>query len=40
MIVEGEIEIRSGEVGKITVYSENLRINGELMSIDAFEISY
>lgn len=40
LIVEGEIEIRSGEVGKITVYSENLRINGELMSIDAFEISY
>ena len=40
LIVEGSVEIIGGEDFKITVYSDNLKINGETVSFSPFEISY
>lgn len=40
VIIEGEIEIIGGTDSKITVYSENLMLNGENISFSPFEISY
>ena len=40
LILEGDIEIIGGDDSKITVYSENLMINGEEICFSPFEISY
>lgn len=40
LIVEGSVEIIGGEDFKITVYSDNLKINGETVSFSPFEVSY
>ena len=40
VIIEGDIEIIGGTDSKITVYSENLMLNGENISFSPFEISY
>ena len=40
LIIEGNVEIIGGEDFKITVYSDNLMINGETVSFSPFEISY
>lgn len=40
VLMEGEIEIRGGENGVITIYSENLRMNGESITFEPFVITY
>ena len=40
LILEGDIEIIGGDDSKITVYSDNLSINGERISFSPFEIAY
>lgn len=40
VLMEGVIEIRGGENGVITIYSEDLRMNGESITFEPFVINY